>query len=55
MVDSVVETILQNQMDLHSRISKAHENLRKLGAANVTYSAVKSRINLVDIYWSKFA
>lgn len=49
-----MEAILRSQADLQNRITRAQENLRKMGAAKITKGAIESRIHLVDSYWQKF-
>jgi len=48
------EDLLQSQLELHGRIARITENLRKLGQANITAGAVQSRMITLDGYWSKF-
>lgn len=53
-MEKTVEDLIQNQIELHGRISRIVENLRKLGQANITAGAVQSRLTCLDGYWHKF-
>ncbi|XP_046628209.1 uncharacterized protein LOC124309036 [Neodiprion virginianus] len=45
---------IERQNDYIWRISRAVDNLRKLGEAKVTYGQVKSRLNALNSSWNKF-
>ncbi|XP_071652192.1 uncharacterized protein [Temnothorax longispinosus] len=49
-----MEDLIQGQRDLHGRISRVVENLRKLGQANITAGAVQSRLASLESCWNKF-
>ncbi|XP_071581100.1 uncharacterized protein [Temnothorax nylanderi] len=49
-----MEDLIQGQRELHGRISRVVENLRKLGQANITAGAVQSRLAGLESYWNKF-
>ncbi|XP_071572845.1 uncharacterized protein [Temnothorax nylanderi] len=46
--------MLNSQHKLFVRISKAVDNLKKMGQANITLSAIETRIRLLDDHWAKF-
>ncbi|XP_071580189.1 uncharacterized protein [Temnothorax nylanderi] len=46
--------MLNGQHELFVRISKAVDNLKKMGQANITLSAVETRIRILDDHWAKF-
>ncbi|XP_071650021.1 uncharacterized protein [Temnothorax longispinosus] len=47
-------SMLSGQHELFGRISRAVENLRKMGQANITLSTVEHRIRILDDLWAKF-
>lgn len=49
-----IEDLVQGQQELHGRISRAVDNLKKMGQANITPGAVQSRLASLDSCWSKF-
>lgn len=48
------EDLIFEQGELHGRIARAVENLKKMGQANITLGAVQSRIANLDKNWEKF-
>ncbi|XP_070526948.1 uncharacterized protein [Cardiocondyla obscurior] len=48
------EALIHAQVELYGRISRAVENLRKIGAANIITGAVETRLQLLDSNWAKF-
>ncbi|XP_071578124.1 uncharacterized protein [Temnothorax nylanderi] len=46
--------MLNSQHELFVRISKAVDNLKKMGQANITLSAIETRIRILDDHWAKF-
>ncbi|XP_071653732.1 uncharacterized protein, partial [Temnothorax longispinosus] len=46
--------LLSSQHDIHGRISRAMDNVRKLGADKLTLDAVSTRIRILDDLWAKF-
>lgn len=48
------DSFLRGQTDLHGRIARAFDNLRKLDVANITLGAVESRLCQLDSNWRKF-
>ncbi|XP_046752270.1 uncharacterized protein LOC124415046 [Diprion similis] len=49
-----IEEYIDRQSDYIWRISRAVDNLRKLGEAKITYGQVKSRLNTLNSDWNKF-
>ncbi|XP_046614185.1 uncharacterized protein LOC124302277 [Neodiprion virginianus] len=49
-----IEEHIERQNDYIWRISRAVDNLRKLGEAKITYGQVKSRLNASNSSWNKF-
>ncbi|XP_046601937.1 uncharacterized protein LOC124295559 [Neodiprion lecontei] len=49
-----IEEHIERRNDYIWRISRAVENLRKLGEAKITYGQVKSRLNALNSSWNKF-
>lgn len=48
------EGILRAQHELHGRLARAYENLRKSGIANITVGLVEARLQALESNWSKF-
>ncbi|XP_071581001.1 uncharacterized protein [Temnothorax nylanderi] len=46
--------MLNSQHELFVRISRAVDNLKKMGQANITLSAIETRIRILDDHWAKF-
>lgn len=53
-MEKQIEALVQEQIELHDRIARIVENLKKLGQANITPGAVQSRLEMLDSYWEKF-
>jgi len=53
-MEKQADNLIQDQRELHSRIARVVENLRKSGQANITHGAVQSRLQKLESYWSKF-
>lgn len=49
-----VEGLINLQTDLHGRISRSYENLRKTGSAKITLGVVEARLQALDANWAKF-
>lgn len=49
-----MELLILGQRELHGNISRAYENLKKLGASNITQSAVEARLQALEAKWAKF-
>lgn len=48
------ENRLRVQSELYGKISRAYENLRKLGSSNITLGAVEARLQNLEASWAKF-
>ncbi|KMQ88132.1 hypothetical protein RF55_12430 [Lasius niger] len=48
------EDLIRAQVELHGRISRMVDNLKKMGQANNTTGAVQSRTTTLEKYWAKF-
>ncbi|KMQ86655.1 hypothetical protein RF55_14307 [Lasius niger] len=48
------DNLIQDQRELHGRIARVVENMRKSGQANITQGTVQSRLQKLETYWSKF-
>ncbi|XP_025262985.1 uncharacterized protein LOC112637430 [Camponotus floridanus] len=48
-----VKVLLEAQHDIHGRISRAVDNLRKMGVSNITRDAIQARISILDNLWQK--
>lgn len=46
--------LLSAQRDIHGRISRTVDNLKKLGASNITLSTTETRTDILDKLWDKF-
>lgn len=46
--------LVEAQNDIHGRMSRSVDNLRKMGAANITAEAVQARLHLLETLWNKF-
>ncbi|KMQ84766.1 hypothetical protein RF55_17162, partial [Lasius niger] len=49
-----VEPIVRTQFDLYGRISRAYENVKKAGAANITIGLVEARLQALEANWAKY-
>ncbi|XP_036147020.1 uncharacterized protein LOC118647026 [Monomorium pharaonis] len=49
-----MEQLIDAQRELHGRIKRSTENLRKVGAAKITESHVRSTLSLLENKWAKF-
>ncbi|XP_046625026.1 uncharacterized protein LOC124307432 [Neodiprion virginianus] len=49
-----IEEHIERENDYIWRLSRAVDNLRKLGEAKITYGQVKSRLNALNSSWNKF-
>lgn len=49
-----LNNLLQAQRDIHGRMSRSVENLRKLGAAGINLGSIEARIKILDQLWAKF-
>ncbi|XP_026824775.1 uncharacterized protein LOC113561781 [Ooceraea biroi] len=48
------EGLVSSQNEIHRRISRSMENLRKMGVANITASAIDAKVAILDQLWAKF-
>ncbi|XP_025264302.1 uncharacterized protein LOC112637857 [Camponotus floridanus] len=48
-----VKVLLEAQHDIHGRISRAVDNLRKMGVSNITRDAIQARLGILDNLWQK--
>lgn len=48
------EALLHVQSDLYGRISRAYENLKKIGLTKVILGIVEAHLQALDANWSKF-
>ncbi|XP_011685200.1 PREDICTED: uncharacterized protein LOC105448376 [Wasmannia auropunctata] len=48
-----MEQLLSAQAEIHGRIGRTVDNLKKMGAANVTAAAIESCLKLLDAKWTK--
>lgn len=48
------EDILQSRRELHGRIARAVDNLKKLGQSNITAGAVQTRLAGLEKCWATF-
>ncbi|KMQ84389.1 hypothetical protein RF55_17840, partial [Lasius niger] len=53
-MELALDELIQSQIDLHGRISRSVDNLKKLGQANITAGAVEARMNILENHWAKF-
>nr|XP_012232071.1 PREDICTED: uncharacterized protein LOC105677796 [Linepithema humile] len=51
-MSSELSALLNGQRDLHGRMSRSVDNLKKMGASNITPSAIETRIKLLDQMWA---
>jgi len=48
-----IKVLLEAQYDIHGRMSRSVDNLRKMGVSNITRDAIQARITILDNLWSK--
>lgn len=48
-----LKALMEAQQDIHGRMSRSVDNLRKLGANNITLGAIEVRIAILDNLWNK--
>ncbi|XP_025264300.1 uncharacterized protein LOC112637855 [Camponotus floridanus] len=49
-----LKALLEAQNDIHGRMSRSVDNLRKMGVTNITAGAVHARLTILDNLWAKF-
>jgi len=52
-MNAELKAMIDAQHDVHGRMSRSVDNLRKLGATNITHSIVQTRISILDNLWGK--
>jgi len=53
-MSSELNALIASQPDIHCRLSRAVDNIKKMGAANITLSVVEMKIKLLDQLWARF-
>ncbi|KMQ87457.1 hypothetical protein RF55_13263 [Lasius niger] len=48
------DTLIRSQTKLQGRIIRAHDNFKKMGAANITQGAIEARLQNLEANWNKF-
>ncbi|XP_077275741.1 uncharacterized protein LOC143904736 [Temnothorax americanus] len=49
-----MEGIIRSQHDLHGRIARSYDNLKKMGFTNITIGLVEARLQALEANWAKF-
>lgn len=49
-----MERIIAAQRDLHGRIARTYENLKKSGSAKISLEIVQSMLGVLETRWAKF-
>lgn len=49
-----MNTLMSGQRDIHGRMSRSVDNLRKLGSSGITLCTVETRMKILDQLWAKF-
>lgn len=49
-----LEATLRKQLDIHHRISRTVDNMKKLGKDKITVTVINTRLQLLDAQWDKF-
>ncbi|XP_025265092.1 uncharacterized protein LOC112638165 [Camponotus floridanus] len=49
-----LKALLEAQTDIHGRMSRSVDNLRKMGITNITAGAIQARLSILDNLWAKF-
>ncbi|XP_077280428.1 uncharacterized protein LOC143907485 [Temnothorax americanus] len=49
-----MEGIIRSQHDLHGRIARSYDNLKKMGSTNITIGLVEARLQALEANWAKF-
>jgi len=52
-MNAELKAMIDAQHDVHGRMSRSVDNLRKLGATNITHSVVQTRISILDNLWGQ--
>jgi len=48
-----LKALLEAQTDIHVRMSRSVDNLRKMGVTNITLGAIQARLAILDNLWGK--
>lgn len=48
-----IKALLEAQYDIHGRMSRFMDNLRKMGVSNITRDVIQARIGILDNLWNK--
>jgi len=48
-----LKALLEAQSDIHGRMSRSVDNLRKMGVNNITLGAIQARLTILDNLWGK--
>ncbi|XP_024875256.1 uncharacterized protein LOC112456750, partial [Temnothorax curvispinosus] len=54
MSNPEMEGLIRSQNELHGRIARAYENLKKAGGARLTMGLVNARLQALESNWNKF-
>ncbi|TGZ49471.1 hypothetical protein DBV15_11972 [Temnothorax longispinosus] len=54
MSNTEMEGLIRSQNELHGRIARAYDNLKKAGSARFTMGLVDARLQALESNWSKF-
>lgn len=49
-----MEGLIRGQHELYGRITRAFDNLKNTGAANITLGLVEARLQALESNWAKF-
>jgi len=49
-----LRALLEAQNEIHGRMSRSVDNLRKMGVTNITLGAIQARLIILDNLWAKF-
>ncbi|XP_025264623.1 uncharacterized protein LOC112637995 [Camponotus floridanus] len=49
-----LKALLEAQTDIHGRMSRSVDNLRKMGVTNITAGAIQARLTILENLWAKF-
>jgi len=48
-----LKALLEAQHDIHGRMSRSVDNLRKMGVTNITPGAIQARLAILDNLWAE--
>ncbi|GAB1861618.1 hypothetical protein CAJAP_02697 [Camponotus japonicus] len=48
-----LKALLEAQTDIHGRMSRSVDNLRKMGVSNITLGVIQARLTILDNLWGK--